>query len=161
MNKNYFMQTVPNEQFANPYDGYTTTASTARMTVANFENDFYSQDVTVHCEDIDMDTINITKDESMIGIQILANGLVENDIKVYTMDGKLVVEFLEEEVDYYENEILLEGFEQPCGKVEFQFSNLYQYGSPKINLTLGILFISVSKFEEYLKKDIQIENPLF
>jgi HSP20 family molecular chaperone IbpA len=159
MNKNYFIQTVPNEQLVNPY-GYTTTSTISTVNV-NFENDFYSQDVTVHCEDIDMDTINITKEESMIGIQILANGLVENDIKVYTMDGKLVVEFLEEEVDYYENEILLEGFEQPCGKVEFQFSNLYDYGSPKIDLMLGILFISVSKFEEYLKKDIQIGNPLF
>jgi HSP20 family molecular chaperone IbpA len=154
--KNYFMQTVPNEQFTNPY-GYTTT-STGNV---NFENEFFLQDVTVHCEDIDIDSINIAKEDSIIGIQILANGLVENDIKVYTMDGKLVVEFLEEEEDDFENEILLEGFEQPCGKVEFEFSNLYDYGNPKIDLMLGILFISISKFEEYLKKDIQIGNPLF
>jgi HSP20 family molecular chaperone IbpA len=154
--KNYFMQTVPNEQFANPY-GYTTT-STRNV---NFENEFFSQDVTIRCEDIDIDSINITKEDSGIAIQILANGLVENDIKVYTIDGKLVVEFLEEEVDDYEHEILLEGFEQPCGKVEFEFSNLYDYGNSKIDLMLGILFISVSKFEEYLKKDIQIRNLPF
>lgn len=159
MNKNYFMQTVPNGQITNPYRYTTTTGMTTGM--VNFENEIYFEDVTVSSEGIDMSSINISKEDSIIGIQILANGLVENDIKVYTMDGKLIVEFLEEEVDYYENEILLEGFEQPCGKVEFEFSNLYDYCSPKIDLMLGILFISISKFEKYLKKDIQIGNPLF
>jgi len=154
------MQTVLNEQFSNPY-GYTTTTTGTPTEMVNFENEMYFEDVTIRCEDIDIDSINIAKDDSIIGIQILANGLIENDIKVYTMDGKLIVEFLEEEVDDYENEILLEGFEQPCGKVEFEFSNLYDYGNPKIDLMLGILFISISKFEEYLKKDIQIGNPLF
>lgn len=151
---NYFYQTVPNDQFINP-NNTTLTWSTG---VVSFSKYHFSNDVTIHSEDIDMSSIIVEKTDKLIGIQILANGLVENDIKVYTLDGKLVVEFLEEEQEPYEREIILEGFQQPCGKVEFDFSNLYDYGSPKVDLILGILFISVSKFEEFLKKDIQIGN---
>jgi len=84
------------------------------------------------------------------GDEDIAKGLILSNLYEYS-----------EEVDDYEHEILLEGFEQPCGKVEFEFSNLYDYGNSKIDLMLGILFISVSKFEEYLKKDIQIRNLPF
>lgn len=155
--QNYFVQDVPNDQFINPNNA-TLTWSTG---VVNFGNYHYSNDVTIHSKDIDMSSINVQKEEKCIAIQILANGLIEEDIKVYTMDGKLVVQFLEEEVEDYEKEIILEGFEQPCGKIEFEFSHLYDYGSPKVDLMLGILFISVLKFEEYLKQDIEIGNKLF
>jgi len=153
---NYFVQTVPNDQFTNPYQ-YTLTSTSG---VVNFGNYHYSNDVTIHSQDIDMSSINVRKESRCIGIEILANGLIENDIKVYTLDGKLVVEFLEEEHEEYENEVILQGFNQPCGKISFEFSELYDYGFSKVDLILGILFISVPKFKEYLKKDIEIGNNI-
>lgn len=155
--QNYYSQVVANT--FQPVDSWTTTST--NVYDVTFSKYHYSNDVTIHSEDIDMSSINVQKEEKCIAIQILANGLIEEDIKVYTMDGKLVVQFLEEEVEDYEKEIILEGFEQPCGKIEFEFSHLYDYGSPKVDLMLGILFISVSKFEEYLKQDIEIGNKLF
>ena len=150
----YYSQVVANT--FQPVDSWTTTST--NVYDVTFSNYHVHDDVTIHSEDIDMSSINVEKTDKLIGIQILANGLVENDIKVYTMDGKLVVQFLEEEQEPYEREVILEGFEQPCGKVSFEFSHLYDYGSPKVDLILGILFISVLKFEEYLKKDVQIGN---
>lgn len=151
---NYFYQTVPNDQFINPNNA-TLTWSTG---VVNFGNYHYSNDVTIHSKDIDMSLINVEKTDKVLGIEILANGLIEDDIKVYTMDGKLVVEFLEEYQEPYERETILKGFEQPCGKITFEFSEIYDYQTPKIDLISGTLFISILKFEEYWKKDVQIGN---
>ena len=154
--QNYFVQTVPNDQFTNPYQ-YTLTSTSG---VVNFGNYHYSNDVTIHSKDIDMSSINIEKTEKVLGIEILANGLIEDDIKVYTMDGKLIVEFLEEYQEPYEREIILKGFEQPCGKITFEFSEIYDYQAPKVDLISGALYISILKFEEYWKKDIEIGNNI-
>lgn len=152
--QNYFHQVVPNENFTNPYQSTWAITSTDEYEI-NFGNVHYSNVVTIFTKDIDMKTINVEKTPSCIGIEILANGLVEEDIKVFTEDGKLVVEFLEEDREEYEYETILKGFSQQCGKVEFEFSHLYDYTCPKIDLILGTLYIAIPKFEEFLKQEIE------
>ena len=46
-------------------------------------------------------------------------------------------------------------FFQRIQNKEFEFSHLYDYTCPKIDLILGTLYIAVPKFEEFLKQEIE------
>ena len=152
--QNYFYQVVSNENFTNPYQSTWVTTTTNDYKI-NFGNVHYDNDVTIFTKDIDMKSINVEKEPHCISIEILAHGLIEEDIKVFTEDGKLIVEFLEEDREEYSHETILEGFSLQCGKVEFEFLHLYDYGNPQIALMYGLLLISVPKFEKFLKQEIE------